>query len=116
MAKILMREMMLDDLKAKLADMSEEIFKLRFRLTTQPLDNPLRIRTVRRDIARLNTFIRQRELGIAHDAAPAKPRAKAAKPVKSAAPKPAPRKAAAKKAGAKKTSAKKSPARKRRET
>jgi large subunit ribosomal protein L29 len=113
MAKILMRDMTIDDLKVRLADMSEEIFKLRFRLTTQPLDNPLRIRTVRRDIARLNTFIRQRELGGAEPvAAPAKPRAAA----KAAAPKRAPRKAAAKKTAAKKVGAKKSPARKRRET
>jgi len=115
MAKILMRDMTLDELKVKLGDMSEEIFKLRFRLTTQPLDNPLRVRTVRRDIARLNTFIRQRELGIvAHAAAavPEKPRA-AAKP---AAAKRSPRKAAAKKVVAKKAGAKKSPARKRRET
>jgi large subunit ribosomal protein L29 len=119
MAKTQLRDLTLDDLKVKLADMSEEIFKLRFRLTTQPLDNPLRIRAVRRDIARVKTFIRQRELGVVASAAPAKtPRAKAAT---AAAPKRASRKAAAKKTGAKKTSAKKTaakkaPARKRRET
>ena len=112
MAKILLRDLPVDDLKAKLADKSEELFKLRFRLTTQPLDNPLRIRTVRRDIARLNTFIRQREMGMPGAPAPAKPRAAAAK---ASAAKKAPRKAATKKAGTKKTGAKKSSARKRSE-
>ena len=111
MAKIPMRDLPLDDLKVKLADMSEEIFKLKFRLTTQPLDNPLRIRIVRKDIARLKTFIRQQELGIATpsaDRAVAPLRARAATPKKAAA-KAAPKKAAAKK----KPAAKKSPARKR---
>jgi large subunit ribosomal protein L29 len=115
MAKIPMRDLPLDDLKVKLQDMSEEIFKLKFRLTTQPLDNPLRIRTVRKDIARLKTFIRQHELGIStlsggsepRAAAPVRERAAAPKPKKSA-------KAAAKAPKPKKaTSAKKSPARKR---
>ena len=123
MAKIPMRDLPLDDLKVKLADMSEEMFKLKFRLTTQPLDNPLRIRVVRKDIARLNTFIRQHELGIAslsggepRALAPA-PRAAAPKPKKAAAKAPA-KKAAAKstksaKSAKKKSSAKKSTARKR---
>lgn len=57
-----MRAMSLDDLRARLADLSEEIFKLKFRLTTQPLDNPLQIRQTRRSIARLKTLIREKEL------------------------------------------------------
>jgi large subunit ribosomal protein L29 len=118
MAKIPMRDLPLDDLKVKLRDMSEEIFKLKFRLTTQPLDNPLRIRTVRKDIARLKTFIRQHELGISSLSAGAEARAATPVRTRAAAPKPkkaakaaakAPKKAAAKK----KSSAKKSPARKR---
>jgi len=123
MAKIPMRDLPIEDLQVKLKDMSEELFKLKFRLTTQPLDNPLRIRVVRKDIARLNTFIRQHELGIAslsgepRAAAPA-PQATAKK--KSAAKAPA-KKAAAKsakteksaKTAKKKASAKKPAARKR---
>ena len=115
MAKIPMRDLPLDDLKVKLADMSEEMFKLKFRLTTQPLDNPLRIRVVRKDIARLKTFIRQQELGISP--AYAEPRAEAPA-TRAAAPKKAKKKAAAKASTKKavvkkKSSAKKSPARKR---
>ncbi len=68
-----MRVLNLDDLRVRLAESSEEIFKLEFRLTTQPLDNPLRIRRVRRDIARLKTLIREKELETAA-AAPAKRR------------------------------------------
>ncbi len=68
-----MRVLNLDDLRVRLAELSEEIFKLKFRLTTQPLDNPLRIRRVRRDIARLKTLIREKELETAA-AAPAKRR------------------------------------------
>jgi large subunit ribosomal protein L29 len=69
-----MRDMTMNDLRAKLGEMTEELFKLKFRLTTQPLDNPLKIRMARRDIARLNTFIRQKEVGAVAQptAAPAK--------------------------------------------
>jgi len=64
-----MRQMTLDDLKMRLAQSSEEIFKLKFRLVTQPLDDPLQIRRIRRDIARIKTLIREREIsGIAPSA------------------------------------------------
>jgi large subunit ribosomal protein L29 len=56
-----MRQMTLDELHVKLAELDEAQFNLRFRLTTQPLDDPLRIRKVRRDIARVKTLIRERE-------------------------------------------------------
>ena len=122
MAKIPMRDLPIEDLQVKLKDMSEELFKLKFRLTTQPLDNPLRIRVVRKDIARLNTFIRQHELGIAslsgetHAAAPAartaapkkKSAAKAKAPAKRSAAKSASAKSAKKKTSAKKSARKRS--------
>ncbi len=57
-----MRQLNLNDLQAKLAQSSEEIFKLKFRLVTQPLDDPLRIRRIRREIARIKTLIREREI------------------------------------------------------
>jgi len=48
--------------EARLAELSEEMFRLRFQFATRQLTNTARIRTVRRDIARLRTLMRQREL------------------------------------------------------
>ena len=45
-----------------LAELSEEMFKLRFQFATRQLTNTARIRVVRRDIARIKTLQRQREL------------------------------------------------------
>ena len=56
-----MRQMTMDELHVKLKELGEEQFNLRFRLTTQPLDDPLRIRKVRRDIARVRTLMREKE-------------------------------------------------------
>jgi large subunit ribosomal protein L29 len=56
-----MRQMTMDELRVKLKELDEEQFNLRFRLTTQPLDDPLRIRKVRREIARVKTLIREKE-------------------------------------------------------
>jgi large subunit ribosomal protein L29 len=69
-----LRQLNLDDLKVRLAQSSEEIFKLKFRLVTQPLDDPLRIRRIRRDIARIKTLIRERELAGTAPGAPSTPR------------------------------------------
>lgn len=48
--------------EARLAELSEEMFKLRFQFATRQLTNTARIRTVRRDVARIKTLQRQREL------------------------------------------------------
>ena len=48
--------------EARLAELQEELFKLRFQFATRQLTNTARIRTVRRDIARVKTLQRQREL------------------------------------------------------
>jgi len=48
--------------EARLLELSEEMFKLRFQFATRQLTNTARIRTVRRDIARVKTLQRQREL------------------------------------------------------
>jgi len=56
-------EMSLDDLKAKLAELNEERFRLRFRSATESLANPIQFRYLRRDIARIKTILRARELG-----------------------------------------------------
>ena len=51
--------------EARLAELSEEMFKLRFQFATRQLTNTARIRTVRRDIARVMTLQRQQELAAA---------------------------------------------------
>jgi large subunit ribosomal protein L29 len=48
--------------EARLRELSEELFKLRFQFATRQLTNTARIRTVRRDLARVKTLQRQREL------------------------------------------------------
>ena len=56
------REMSDADLRARVAALEEERFRLRFRSATEPLEDPLRLRSIRKDIARLKTILRQREL------------------------------------------------------
>ncbi len=55
------------DLRARVLELEEERFRLKFRAATETLEQPLRLRTVRRDIARILTLLRQREI----EAAPA---------------------------------------------
>ena len=55
------REMSIDDIRARVAELEEERFRLRFRSATEPLENPLRLRTIRKDIARLKTVLSERE-------------------------------------------------------
>ena len=52
------------ELDSKLLELKAELFNLRFQLATGQLDNPLKIKSVRKDIARVKTIIRERELGI----------------------------------------------------
>ncbi len=56
------RDLDTDELKAKLATLKEELFNLRFQLAVNQLDNPARIRDVRRSIARVKTVMREQEL------------------------------------------------------
>ena len=51
-----------EELVKKLAELKSELFNLRFRLASGQLENPVSIRTCKRDIARINTEIRAREL------------------------------------------------------
>ncbi|MGQ9512288.1 MULTISPECIES: 50S ribosomal protein L29 [Thermodesulfitimonas] len=53
-----------EELVRKIADSKEELFRLRFQLATGQLDNVMKIREVKRRIARLKTILRERELGI----------------------------------------------------
>jgi len=56
------KEMSLSDLEKELGELKTELFKLRFSSKTNGLENPMKIREVRRDIARIKTELRQREL------------------------------------------------------
>ena len=52
------------ELGNRLTELKAELFNLRFQLATGQLDNPLKIKSVRKDIARVKTIVRERELGI----------------------------------------------------
>ncbi len=53
-----------DELMSRIEELQKEIFNLRFRKATQQLDNPLRLRIVRRELARVLTVLRESDLGI----------------------------------------------------
>ena len=63
-----LREMTSAELDSKLHSLKEELFNLRFQLTINQLDNPMRIKAVKKDIARVQTVIRQNELSENADA------------------------------------------------
>lgn len=56
------REKSNDELNQELIDLKEELFRLRFQHATNQLENPLKLRTVKRDMARVRTILREREL------------------------------------------------------
>jgi large subunit ribosomal protein L29 len=60
-----LRELTDDDLISRLRESKEELFNLRFQVATGQLSNNLRFRTVRQEIARVYTVLRERELGLA---------------------------------------------------
>jgi len=57
-----LRDLTSEELAQKVADLKEELFNLRFQMATGQLYNPMRLRAVRRDIARVRTVMREREL------------------------------------------------------
>jgi large subunit ribosomal protein L29 len=59
------RELDEDEIQTRLREAKEELFNLRFQVATGQLDNNARLRTVRRDIGRIYTVLRERELGLA---------------------------------------------------
>ena len=59
-----LRELADEDLVIRLRDAKEELFNPRFQVATGQLDNNRRLQKVRRDIARIYTVMRERELGI----------------------------------------------------
>ena len=56
------RELTVEELQEKLKALKEELFNLRFQLAINQLDNPMRIKAVKKDIARVYTVIREQEL------------------------------------------------------
>ena len=58
------RDLSTDDLKKQLEDTHQELFNLRFRLATKQLVNHREVRRVKRNIARLETLLKEKELGI----------------------------------------------------
>jgi large subunit ribosomal protein L29 len=56
------RDLTTQELVDKVGDLKRELFNLRFQMATGQLDNPMRIKEVRRSIARAKTVLREREL------------------------------------------------------
>ena len=65
-----LRELQDDELATRLREAKEELFNLRFQAATGQLENSSRLRAVRKDIARIYTVLRERELGIGSVASP----------------------------------------------
>ncbi|MCP4581602.1 MAG: 50S ribosomal protein L29 [candidate division Zixibacteria bacterium] len=59
-----LRDLTIDEVLQKREEVVKEKFNLKLRQATRQIDNPLRIRLLRRDLARLNTIIREHELKI----------------------------------------------------
>jgi large subunit ribosomal protein L29 len=57
-----LRDLPYDELIEKLAEAKEELFNLRFQLATNQLDNTARLRTLRREVARIATTLREQEI------------------------------------------------------
>lgn len=56
------REQTKEELEAKLVDIKKSIFNLKFQKATGQLENPVKIRNLRKDIARIKTLLREKEL------------------------------------------------------
>jgi large subunit ribosomal protein L29 len=56
------RDMTTDEIRDQIAQKQEELFRLRFRGATQQLENPALIKNLRRDVARMRTILREREM------------------------------------------------------
>lgn len=62
------RQLSTEELTSKASELKNELFNLRFQLATGQLDNPASIRLVKKDIARVKTILRERELGFGKEA------------------------------------------------
>ena len=57
-----LRTKTITELESEVRELKAQLFKLRFQLATNQLDNPVKIREVKRDIARVKTLIKEKEL------------------------------------------------------
>ena len=64
-----LRDLVDDELETRLGEAREELFNLRFQHVTGQLDNYARLNQVRRDVARISTLLREREIAAAEAAA-----------------------------------------------
>jgi large subunit ribosomal protein L29 len=88
-----------DELLLQQRDLNDQLFRLKFQLKMGQTESLKKIRGLRKDVARIKTIMREKELGIVHQGAPAVAQSAAAAPAKAekkAAAKPAAKKAAAK--------------------
>ncbi|MCK5812170.1 MAG: 50S ribosomal protein L29 [Clostridiales bacterium] len=65
MKAVKIRELTNEELASELNELKSELFKLRFQYATNQLENPIKIKDVKRDIARVKTIIRERDLEVA---------------------------------------------------
>ena len=56
------RDLSINELEQKLVELKGELFNLRFQMATGQLENPMRVRDVKKSIARIKTILREREL------------------------------------------------------
>ncbi len=73
MKAVELRQLSLVELKKRLADERESLANLRFQLATSQLESPIQVRTTRRDIAKLESVIREKEREAAREAAATTP-------------------------------------------
>ena len=72
------RELTEAEINSRIADLEEERFRLKFRAGTETLEDPLRLRVIRKDVARLKTVLKEKIIGIEYAvAADSKPKPKA---------------------------------------
>jgi large subunit ribosomal protein L29 len=55
-----LRDMSVENLESRLAELTEERFRLRFRSATESIENPMRFRAIRREIARIHTILKEK--------------------------------------------------------
>ncbi|HZA91074.1 MAG TPA: 50S ribosomal protein L29 [Gemmatimonadales bacterium] len=61
-----LREMSQENLESRLAELTEERFRLRFRSATESIENPMRFRAIRREIARIQTILKEKSSVASH--------------------------------------------------
>jgi len=66
-----LKDLSIEELKRRLSDEQESLANLRFQLATSQLESPIKVRTVRRDIARIQTILNKKERAAAKTSGPA---------------------------------------------